>query len=137
MNTINGTYHYGYCYSVMVNDRLGISNYIAHTAMCEGGQVNRMNKNLLHDRIIWAIKLVSSRHFLLECLYKAKRVHQWSCICVLHDMRYRFVSHYYSVLTPLKQWWKNRLSSRALKCLVPFPACCQQNCVEVRQRILK
>jgi hypothetical protein len=44
VNTINGTYHYGYSYSVMVNDRLGISNYIAHTAMCEGGQVNRMKK---------------------------------------------------------------------------------------------
>ena len=73
MNTINGTYHYGYSYSVMVNDRLGISNYIAHRAMCEGGQVNQMKKNLLHGRIIWAIKLVSSRHFLLECLYKARK----------------------------------------------------------------
>jgi hypothetical protein len=34
-------------------------------------------------------------------------------------------SHYYGVLTPLNQWWKNLKSSRGLKCLVPFPACCQ------------
>ena len=30
--------------------------------------------------------------------------------------------HYYSILTPLTQWWKNLSSPRGLKCLVPFPA---------------
>jgi len=37
----------------------------------------------------------------------------------------KYFSHYYGVLTPLQQWWTNLLSSRGLKCLVPFPACCQ------------
>ena len=36
-----------------------------------------------------------------------------------------YFSHYYGVLTPLNQWWKNLSSSRGLKCLVFFPACCQ------------
>jgi hypothetical protein len=34
-------------------------------------------------------------------------------------------SHYYGVLSPLNQWWKTLQSSRGLKCLVSFPACCQ------------
>ena len=33
-----------------------------------------------------------------------------------------YFSHYYGVLTPPNQWWKNLQSSRGLKCLVPFPA---------------
>jgi hypothetical protein len=41
----------------------------------------------------------------------------------LHVMRAKlYFSHYYDVLTPMNQWWKNMQSSRGLKCLVPFTA---------------
>ena len=43
----------------------------------------------------------------------------WICKREVLDLNF---SHYYVVITPLNQWWKNMQSSRGLKCLVPFPA---------------
>ena len=56
--------------------------------------------------------------------YDATRLH--SGILFKNLMfRVKIFSYYYGVLTPLNQWWKNLQSSKGLKCLVPFPACCQ------------
>ena len=100
------------------------------------GLSHRVLLMVYNSRVIYHSNMTSFRFVNKQAMYYLQNLID---TCVVHKIKpdnkitqYNYLncclrsktyfSHYYGVLTPLNQWWKNLSSSRGLKCLVPFPA---------------